>query len=351
MVRRRGLVSIVAISGLTLGLFVFSMINSPPSSGQRMSEVPTNRKPACTIFCGDATMNYIVLDRPPACFGGPLPADNAPAYPKDLSNEDRKRMCQNLKSADKSATSCPAFKQLMQSCNEQEGPPENKCKKPSAPWLGSPPTECKDFQGWQVEQTGGTVSLYVCGYRVYSNPTVGTDKLFSAAYVGALKLSVRDSIGDKLCCDTFREAARTGNPCDPRSDLDCDGKPNAEDHDGSFPTIDLNYTTAQGANIDPFPPGMNAGEIYPNQFACKDCQWELMRGQLKCSPDGKQKHVYQAKWKCPLTGVEADTFKYAPATEPCEPPRRGSGLVTELFRSTSNAARFSLFLDIVNADQ
>lgn len=343
MSQKRRLASIVVAGGVAVGLFAFWIFESQPAAGQRMSEVPPNRKPACTIFCGDATMNYIVLDRPPACFGGPLPAGNASDYPKDLSKEDRKRMCQNLKSADKSAASCPAFKQLMQSCNEPE-PPEKKCKEPSAPWLGSPPAGCKDFQGWQIEQTGGTVSLYVCGYRVYSNPTVGTDKLFSAAYVAALRDNVRDAIGDGLCCDAFREAVRTGDPCNPTRDFDCDGKPNTEDHDGSFPKIDLSYTTGQGAKIDPFPPGMNAGEIYPNQFSCNNCQWELIRGELKCSPDGKQKHVYQAKWKCPSTGVEADTFKYAAATEPCEPSRRGSGLIPELLRSTTGAVTFFEFL-------
>ncbi len=66
---------------------------------------------------------------------------------------------------------------------------------------------------------------------------------------------------------------------------------------------------------------MNVGEIYPNQFSCKDCQWELMKGELKCNAatvEGKLQHVYQAKWRCPSTGVEADTFKYAPATAPCK---------------------------------
>jgi hypothetical protein len=41
----------------------------------------------------------------------------------------------------------------------------------------------------------------------------------------------------------------------------------------------------------------------------------MRRGELKCSSDGKQQHVYQAKWKCPSSGIEADTFKYAPATK------------------------------------
>lgn len=294
-----------------------------PSFGQQTYPTP-NRKPACTIFCGDGSFNTINLFPPRSakCWGGPLPADGAGDAFNGMSEENKNMVCQSLKSAGKADSACPVFKKLKEICRERESPDDQskdkKCEKPRSPWLGSPPTDCKDFQSWQVEQTGGTVSLYICGYNVFSNTEVGKDPLFSQAYIGALKDSVRNTIGEKLCCDTLREAARTGVPCDPRKDVDCDGKPNSADHDGTFPTINLNYTTAESAKVDPFPWGMFVGEIYPNQFSCKECQWELMRGELKCSPDGKQQHVYQARWKCPSTGVEADTFKYAPATAPCK---------------------------------
>lgn len=291
-----------------------------PSFGQR-NLPPSNRKPACTIFCGSGPGYFWLFPMEQAkagkCWGGPLPADKAGNYYEELSEESKNSLCQHLKSADKRTSSCPAFKTLMQSCNNNP-PKDKKCEKPDSPWLGSPSTDCKDFQSWQVEQTGGTVKLYICGYNVFSNPDVGTDSTFSSAYIATFKDSLRSTIGEKFCCDTFREAVRTGIPCDPRNDVDCDGKPNSEDHDGNFPNIEMSYTTAEGAKIDPFPFGMDVGAIYPNQFSCKDCQWELMRGELKCSPDGRQKHVYQAKWKCPSTGVEADTFKYAPATAPCK---------------------------------
>ena len=314
-------------SVLTITIVAILAEHYSPSFGQQNPVPTTGREPACgcyNCFTNNPKIpNFVYFDDGKVTAGKPctgiVAADACPRDQMPYLPDKGKAFCEKIKKSwgvTSSKDLCPVYAAACAPFDNS--PPEKKCENPNSPWLGSPPTDCKDFQSWQVEQTGGTVSLYICGYNVYTNPEVGTDRLFSSAYIAALKDYLRERVGGKLCCDTFREAARTGVPCDPRKDVDCDGKPNSEDNDGNFPTIELSYTTAEGAKIDPFPPGVDIGEIYPNQFSCKDCQWELMRGELKCSPDGKQQHVYQAKWRCPSSGVEADTFKYAPATAPCK---------------------------------
>jgi len=133
---------------------------------------------------------------------------------------------------------------------------------------------------------------------------------------------VQVRVGSEICCKQFRAAERSGTPCNPVADLDCDGIPNQTDvvseSGASFPDINNLFSRPEGAPIDPFPPGLDPDdpEFFPPADKC-DCKWELVKGTLNCSPDGKQRHFYQARWRCPSTGNERFTRKYATPTTPC----------------------------------
>ena len=145
------------------------------------------------------------------------------------------------------------------------------------------------------------------------------------AYKAEFEDLVKKRVGSKVCCDKWREAVRTGVPCNPLIDMDCDGKPNTNDfyipRPGSiFPDINNLFATADGATVDPFPSGLNPDDrdFLPPPEKC-DCKWELLKGTLTCSPDGKKPHEYRATWRCPSTGNTRPTRKEAPATAPCGP--------------------------------
>lgn len=205
-------------------------------------------------------------------------------------------------------------------------PPDAKCPPPT-PWFDRS-SGCKEVKSPQLVISGGTATLYICGYPVFSHTDTNLrDQLFANAYRAAMRDQIRASGFNKVCCDTFRNAARTGKPCDPRADLDCDGQPNKSDADEfGVPDIDT-FTRPDGAAIDKFPEYFDKGnpDFLPNRTARNSkgvgdcpCKWELVRGELKCSPDGKQRHYYKATWRCPKTRAEVFTVRYAPATAPCE---------------------------------
>ena len=183
---------------------------------------------------------------------------------------------------------------------DKEQPPEKACAPPT-PWFDSSPG-CNESKSSQLVISGGTATLYMCGHAVFYH-TVGHDELFNDAYRAAIRDHLQSRGLDKVCCDKFNEAVRTGYPCDPRVDVDCDGQPNKSDviAGGVLPGIDGRYTEASGANPDAFPPGLTVGAISP-PTQCKDCKWELIRGVLKCNPDPTKRHTYEATWRCPTTG-------------------------------------------------
>jgi hypothetical protein len=167
----------------------------------------------------------------------------------------------------------------------------------------------------------------MCGYNVfrYSDASL-KDPLIAEAYRLAIRDQLQASSASKVCCDKFRQAARTGKPCDPRVDVDCDGTPNTKDNDDlKMPDIDT-FARPGNAPIDEFPSGFDTSnpDFLPDRTARNSkgvgdcpCKWELTEGELTCSPDGKQRHHYKATWRCPKTGAEVVTVRYAPATAPC----------------------------------
>ena len=323
-----GLRSVTLIIAATVVAGVIFTSAKQRSSAQ---QDPIRKQPACTIFCGDGTFNTFSLGAKP-CWGGPLPAESAGSHFNELAEADQAAICRNLAAANKPRQSCPAFKTLAQLCKDK-APDKEDCEKPT-PWFGTPPAGCKDIQTWAVLTEGREVTLTICGEPVFRYVMQREGNI----YPGTLLTRVQESAGTRICCDKFREAARTGVPCDPRADVDCDGRPNEKDvlrdspAEGQslfsgipYPAINRVFSTPEGAAIDPFPPGLNSDDtdFFPPQDKC-DCKWELMKGTLTCSSDGRQPHTYQARWRCPSSGNERFTRKEAAASAPCTQPQRST---------------------------
>jgi hypothetical protein len=203
---------------------------------------------------------------------------------------------------------------------------KEKCE-PDTSWLGDS-SDCKDVQSPQLVINRGIATLWMCGYAVFSyRHSDLNDGNFATFYRSVMRYQLASSGSSKVCCDKFRQAVRTGKPCDPRVDVDCDGTPNKSDHDEfKMPDFD-GFVRADNASIDPFPESFDTGnpDFLPDRTArnSKDvgdcpCKWELVKGELNCSPDGKQKHHYKATWRCPKTGAEVVTIRYASPTVPCK---------------------------------
>jgi hypothetical protein len=227
---------------------------------------------------------------------------------------------------------------------DDKKPPEKKCEKPT-PWFDGS-SNCKDVQSpdFRVNEYDSLIELSMCGYSVFVHIVPKDYPGGLVGYKTQLENFVRRRVGSRICCDKLREAARTGVPCNPTRDIDCDGKSNQADFytlsyasttipSATFPDINRPFTSPEGAPIDPFPEGLNPDDpdFLPPQDKC-DCKWELNKGTLNCSPDGKQNHFYQARWRCPSTGNERFTRKQAPATVPCNGISAAPSLI-ELYTS------------------
>lgn len=205
----------------------------------------------------------------------------------------------------------------------KEPQPEKKCENP-LPWFDNSSTGgkgCKDVQALEIKVEERVVYLQMCGRAVFAHDEKSTDDVLIEAYVIALKEYMQSRVGDKVCCDRFREASRSDSSCDPRYDLDCDGRLNPSDRtDDGFPAIDT-VTVAAGVrsgDFVPFPPWVmeDYKNFVPPANKC-DCKWELLKSTRTCSPDGRSPHVYQARWRCPSSGNERFTRKQAPASANC----------------------------------
>jgi hypothetical protein len=212
----------------------------PDLLAQQGQQENIRKQPACTIFCGDGTFNTIELGAKP-CWGGPLPADGTGDHFKSLPEPEQTAICRNFAAANKSKESCPAFKALAQLCRGKAPQPPGKekddCEKPT-PWFGGS-SNCKEVQSLVIDvrrvranQESPFVSLVTlsfCGDPVFRH-TVPEDYMGGVdAYKTRLEYHVKKRVGSKICCDKWREAVRTGTPCNPAEDIDCDGKSNRED--------------------------------------------------------------------------------------------------------------------------
>ena len=209
---------------------------------------------------------------------------------------------------------------------DQVPPAKAKCEEPTG-WVGDT-SGCRDRQATRISFIGTTVRVSMCGYVVFSYTSAHlTDPLAKQAYEAALRQHLNFSVSSRVCCDKFQEAVRTRRPCNPRVDVDCDGTPNSRDttFNNQMPDIDA-FVSPPGASIDTFPARFDATspEFLPDRAASESrgvgecpCKWELVKGELNCSSDGRTRHHYKATWRCPSNGTEVITFRYAPATAYC----------------------------------
>jgi hypothetical protein len=222
-------------------------------------------------------------------------------------------------------------------------PSEKKCDKP-VPWFDGS-SGCTDVQAPVVAINNGAATVSICGYPVFvgTPPTIDQDLIIASLERDKIRDFLQQRLGSRICCTKLREAARSGKPCYPAVDIDCDGKPNQADTITAgpmrYPDINAPFTKGAGP-FDPFPPGLNPddADFLPPQDKC-DCKWELMKGTLNCSPDGKQNHFYQARWRCPSTGNERFTRKEAPPSAPCSKP--GATSLLEVYTSSVALFEFS----------
>lgn len=321
---KRSHVIVLAVSLLTLVAGVVWLAVVPQTSSGQQQFPDTTRKIACGCFCGGSSPDYFLFSNNKDC-AGILAAD---ACNRELSSLPPARLDAMCKVASENRKgSCPALQEL---CGSRKPDPDSKCENKPTPWFDRS-TECTDVQSPQVALVGSEVKLSFCGFPVFRfDPPADKDRLMREAYVSVLKEWIQQTVGSKICCSSFRKSMQTGEPCNPAVDVDCDGRPNQTDINTTYssapvPAIDL-YTLPTGSPVDPFPTGLNPDDpnFLPNTTARDSkgvgecaCKWELIKGDLKCSPDGKQQHVYVATWRCPSNKTEVMTTRYAPATAPC----------------------------------
>ena len=317
-------VIVLAVSLLTLVAGVVWLAVAPQTSSGQQQFPDATRKIACGCYCGGSTPDYFLFSDTKDC-AGILAADACNTELPRLPAAQFDAMCKSA--SEKRKGSCPVLREL---CSSRKPDPDSKCENKPTPWFDRS-TPCTDVQSPQVTLVGSEVKLSFCGFPIFRfDPPADKDQVMREAYVSVLKEWLQQTVGTKVCCSSFRKSMQTGQPCNPAVDIDCDGKPNQTDVNTTYssvpvPAIDL-YTSPAGSPIDPFPAGLNPDDpnFLPNTTARDSkgvgecaCKWELIRGNLKCSPDGQQQHVYVATWRCPSNKTEVMTTKYAPATAPC----------------------------------
>jgi hypothetical protein len=324
---RRSIILTLTILGTIIGVLFLAWKPSPASGQQNFPD--STRKTACGCYCGGPTPGYFVFKEKDCA--GILAADACGSSFGNVPAAQLASMCKTA-AQNRSPGSCPILDKLCGSTNSR---PDQACENIGTPWFDRS-VPCPDVQAPQIDIVGSEVRLSFCGVPIYRWDSKNKDPLLREAYKIALMERVTQTAGSKICCTSFRRSMQTGRPCNPAEDLDCDGKPNQTDvnttrkDETPYPAIDL-YTTAAGAKVDEFPFGMNPDDPdFMPQRTARDskgvgdcpCKWELISGNLACSPDGRQNHVYTATWKCPTTGKEVFTTKYAKASEPCKKSKR-----------------------------
>ena len=194
--------------------------------------------------------------------------------------------------------------------------------RPSTDWFDKGTgTSCQDARSPEVVVDSLHATVRICGSIAFSHDFSETDSR-PDQYGVVLQNHVLSQVGSKVCCDRFRQPVQSGQ-CDPRNDIDCDGRPNHMDIQtipGGYtvPLPDINiYSIPPGAAVAPFPEGLNPDDpgFVPNSNGC-DCKWQLIKGVLNCGTAG-QGHSYVATWKCPTSGREVTTRKDATPNTPC----------------------------------
>jgi hypothetical protein len=331
------------------GATIFMVPKPPVSHGQE--RIPSSRKPSCGCYVCGRLLAVNFPNKAPNC-AGILATDACPVEMAELPVEQRRAFCKEIKerSVDKSLDGCL---NLRGACEDVlDDPPGPDCGK-STPWFDRS-TECTDVQSPVVKRAKTAVTVSMCGFQIFSGAPEKYDDTMLAAYEGLVKDWIKGRVGSKICCSSMLNASRTGKPCDPAKDIDCDGRPNQSDIDstsvGGYPLPDINLTaTSTGADIDPYPAGFdpNDPDFRPERTARNSkgvgdcpCKWELIRGDLKCGAGGNQSHVYTATWRCPITKAEVTTIKETAATTPCSDRKPRTSLTRSLSESLGRVSVF-----------
>lgn len=182
------------------------------------------------------------------------------------------------------------------------------CTARPTPWFDRS-LPCKEPKSPLITISGGTLILTMCGYPVYYNTTIGNDPSTWRHNREAMQDFLEAMGLDQVCCARFNDAVRTGRPCDPRKDVDCDGQPNKSDIStlSRLPKIDGRFSLAPGVNPNSFPTEITSDEIMP-QDRCEDCKWEFIKGEIKCNP-GSKSQTYEVTWRCPTTSKHVTVRK------------------------------------------
>jgi hypothetical protein len=195
--------------------------------------------------------------------------------------------------------------------------------RPSTSWFDRGTTTCQNSRSPEILADAIQATVRICGFTVFQYRFSETDIATAAFgnYGAVLDAEVKRQVGNRVCCDSLRQAATTGQPCNPGVDFDCDGKPNETDvkyANSTIPLPEINiFSSAPGANVAPFPAGLNPDEpgFVPDSAGC-DCKWSLIRGVMNCGTGG-QGYTYVATWECPTTGARVATRKQM-STGPCQ---------------------------------
>jgi hypothetical protein len=203
----------------------------------------------------------------------------------------------------------------------EKSPPEKTCE-PAPPgndpaWFG----DCQNrergtYSSGQNRRNPGieSISVSICGEVIRFEQR----NLFESAVRRPPLVYSFD-----VCCEAWKQAARSGSPCDVRKDIDCDGEPNEKDvtpleAPGNLRS-DADYVTNSPVTNLPF-----WKELYrhiPSQRECKDCKWELVKVDYTCKDEVIE---YQTTWKCPGTGLlkEGELVYTANRSRCPVPPKR-----------------------------
>jgi len=314
---------LASVFSVTVGTTLIDRPN--PSFGQQGSRMPGCECFVCVDLQFEASRKGVILPfnklslEEPNCTAGTLAEKACPEVLSQMPAEKVKAFCRKIKDGLKFTSfkdSCPVYAATCEP--EEKQPPDKKCAKP-APWFGDQ-SNCKDVQTPVISDHKSVVTLYMCGFRVFDRDTAAGNTSLED-YKAELKEWVQTRVGSKVCCDKFQAATGSGSKCNPIADIDCDGIANEYDKsiEKPFPEIEKLFSIPEGAPVDPFPRGLNPDDagFFPPQDKCA-CKWELVKGTLNCSPDGKQRHFYQARWRCPSTGNEMFTRKEAPPQTRCK---------------------------------
>ena len=312
------LIASISIVGLLL-------LRQPSQSFAQQNFPPSTRYPACGCYVCGLLLSVNFPNKAQNC-AGILATDACPVELAKMTVGTRKAFCKQLRERSNNA-SLDECLILKGACESEDAPTEggSNCENPT-PWTDRS-RPCSDVQTPKTEVKQSVISVSICGATVFRFKSDTTDRTFLDAQRAAINDLVLERVGNKVCCDRFRDRDAT---CDPRTDFDCDGKNNQTDviagRGGTYPDFNMGYTRTAGAPIDPFPAGLdpNAPDFRPENTGRNSkgvgecpCKWELIKGDMNCARDPTQQHTYTATWRCPSTRAEVFTTKYFSGSTPC----------------------------------